>query len=329
LNDQPKKLRLAFAGSPEFAARILSVLQTSSVPCEFVLTQPDRPRGRGRKLMPNPVKSLATDLGLPVYQPTSLRDPESATPLQGFAPDVLIVAAYGLLLPEHVLNIPTHGCINVHASLLPRWRGAAPIERAVMAGDSETGVAIMQMEKGLDTGPVFARESLAIGDCENIEVLENQLADTGAHLLIDVLKRLPQQPEPQSTAGITYAHKLTAADRLIDWASDASDIARQIWALSHRMPALTTLGQTQVQILEATATDRLPEIQPKGRPGRQARASKKSITVECGSGWLQVARLKINRGKGLPMDAAAARNGYPDVFQTDAVFSNPVSPASS
>ena len=329
MSDQPQKLRLAFAGSPDFAARILSELQDSSVPCEFVLTQPDRPRGRGRKLTPNPVKARATDLGLPISQPTSLRDPESAAELRAFAPDVLIVAAYGLLLPEHVLSIPTYGCINVHASLLPRWRGAAPIERAVMAGDLDTGVAIMQMERGLDTGPVFARQSLTIGDYDSIEALENRLADIGAHLLIDVLKGLPQQPAPQSTEGITYAHKLTAADRLIDWAKDASDIARQIWALSHRMPAITVMGQTQVQILQATATSELPDIEPVGTPGRQAHASKKNITIECGSGWLQVSRLKINRGKGLPMDAAAARNGYPDVFLTDAVFSAPEASARS
>lgn len=323
MDERPRKLSLAFAGSPDFAARILKVLQDSSMPCEFVLTQPDRPRGRGRKLAPNPVKVLAVDHGLAVSQPLSLREPESAAELRAFAPDVLIVAAYGLLLPEHVLNIPTYGCINVHASLLPRWRGAAPIERAVMAGDLETGVAIMQMEKGLDTGPVFARKSLTIDDYENIEVLENQLADTGAHLLIDVLSRLPQRPTPQSNQGITYAHKLTAADRIIDWARDASDIARQIWALNHRMPAITTLGQTQVQVLEATAIRELTDIAPMGTPGRQAPVSKKTVTIECGSGWLQVSKLKINRGKGLPMDAAAAHNGYPDVFQTGAVFSNP------
>ena len=293
------------------------------MPCGLVLTQPDRPRGRGRKLTPNPVKVLATDRGLPVSQPKSLRDPDSAAELRAFEPDVLIVAAYGLLLPEHVLSIPTYGCINVHASLLPRWRGAAPIERAVMAGDLDTGVAIMQMERGLDTGPVFARKSLTIGDYENIEALEKQLADIGADLLIDVLRGLPQHPVPQSTQGITYAHKLTAADRVIDWTGDASDIARQIWALSHRMPAITVMGQTQVQILQAMATPELAGIVPTGTPGRQAQVSKKIITIECGSGWLQVSKLKVNRGKGLPMDAAAACNGYPDLFQTNVVFTAP------
>ena len=322
LADQPSKLRLAFAGSPDFAARILAVLQDSSVPCEFVLTQPDRPSGRGRKLTPNPVKTVAANWGLPVLQPTSLRDPTSAAALRAFAPDVLIVAAYGLLLPEHVLNIPTYGCINVHASLLPRWRGAAPIERAVMAGDLETGVTIMQMEKGLDTGPVYASESLMIDDYDDVGALENQLAETGAHLLINVRKKLPQHPTPQPTDGITYAHKLTATDRIIDWTQSAAEIARHIWALNRRMPAITTIGQTQVQILEASAVNELTEIEPEGRPGRQTQASKKTITIECGSGWIQVSKLKINRGKGLPMDAAAARNGYPDVFQAGAVFSS-------
>ena len=329
LVDQPRKLRLAFAGSPDFAAQILSVLQDSSVPCEFVLTQPDRPSGRGRKLTPNPVKTLAANCGLPVAQPTSLRDPESAAELRAFAPDVLIVAAYGLLLPEHVLNIPTHGCINVHASLLPRWRGAAPIERAVMAGDLETGVTIMHMEKGLDTGPVYASESLVIADYDNVGALENQLAETGAHLLIDVLKRLPQNPTPQPADGVTYAHKLTAIDRVIDWSKGAAEIARHIWALNRRMPAITTIGQTQVQILEASAVYELTEIESKGRPGRQTHTSKKTITIECGSGWIQVSKLKINRGKGLPMDAATARNGYPDVFQTGSVFLAPEAKSSS
>lgn len=319
------RLKLAFAGSPDFAAIVLAALAQSSHPCQLVLTQPDRPRGRGRKLAPSPVKTLAETLGITILQPVTLRDPDAIQALKAFAPDVLIVAAYGLLLPSSVLEIPRLGCINVHASLLPRWRGAAPIERAVMAGDPETGVAIMQMEQGLDTGPVFASAPVVIEACQDVWILEQALAECGATLLIDVLTQFHSgpipQPVPQPTSGITYAHKLTAADRLIDWQGDADATARQIWALSHRMPAISNIGTTQVQILEANAIETDQSSQITGVPGRQIETGRKEIIIECGTGLLRILKLKINRGKGLPMDAAVARNGYPDLFHTDAVFS--------
>lgn len=324
-------LRLAFAGSPEFAATILSTLQASRFPCGLVLTQPDRPSGRGRKLIPNAVKKIADEQALTLLQPTSLKHIETVAQLQAFAPDVLIVAAYGLLLPQAVLAIPTYGCLNVHASLLPRWRGAAPIERAVMAGDSETGVAIMQMEKGLDTGPVFASHTVAIGECHDVAELEQRLAEHGAALLLQVLAQLVAnpslQPKPQPAKGVCYAQKLTAADRRIDWQQDAEHIARQVWALSHRMPAQTAIGKTQVQILAATAlpTDK---FSISSKPGALVDAGKKRLIVECGAGLLQLDRLRLNRGKGLVMDAAAARNGYADVFHADAVCATEAAPQS-
>ena len=315
-----KTLTVAFAGSPEFAAIILERLQNSTFPCELVLTQPDRPKGRGRKLTPNPVKTLATALSLPVLQPTTLKDPEALNALHALKPDVLVVAAYGLLLPQSVLSIPTYGCINVHASLLPRWRGAAPIERAVMAGDLETGVAIMQMEQGLDTGPVYASQTLSIAGSSSVLALERSLAEMGAELLIQVLGRLPEQPTPQADQGVCYAHKLTAEDRAIDWKNDAEQITRQIWALSHRMPAVTGFNDAQIQITKAS---KLPvaDNETPTTPGEQLDLGKKRIVVACGVGAVEVHQLQINRGKGTPMDAAAARNGYADVFTPGQVFS--------
>lgn len=315
-----KTLTVAFAGSPDFAAVILERLQSSPHPCKLVLTQPDRPKGRGRKLAPNPVKALAAAQSLPVLQPTTLQDAAAQTALRELKPDVLVVAAYGLLLPESVLSIPTFGCINVHASLLPRWRGAAPIERAIMAGDQETGVAIMHMETGLDTGPVYATQAIRIADSNDVSALEHALACAGAELLIEVLGRLPEKPTPQSDQGVCYAHKLTAKDRGIDWNNSAEHIARQVWALSNRMPALTQLDEMQIQILKAQALPDKDNLLPPS-PGEQIDAGRKRIVVACGVGSLEIQQLKINRGKGAVMDAAATRNGYGDVFYPGVVFS--------
>jgi methionyl-tRNA formyltransferase len=308
---QPYKI--AFAGSPEFAATILQRLQASDFACGLVLTQPDRPKGRGRTLSPNAVKAAAIDYGLPILQPTSLRDETAIGALTEFSPDVLIVAAYGLLLPQQVLDLPTFGCLNVHASLLPRWRGAAPIERAVMAGDEGTGVSIMQMEKGLDTGPVYATTSIAMAECAHVGELEEQLARQGGDLMVDVLRRLRHnpdlQPTPQPEEGACYANKLSAPDRLIDWHCSAEQITRQIWALSHRM-----------QLLSASPLSNPSKHSSASVPGQQVASGRKAILVACGDGLLQIETLKVARGKGLVMDAATARNGYPDLFDEQSVF---------
>jgi methionyl-tRNA formyltransferase len=237
---------------------------------------------------------------------------------------VLIVAAYGLLLPQRVLDLPTFGCMNVHASLLPRWRGAAPVERAVMAGDEITGVSIMQMERGLDTGPVYAMESVSIAEYADVGALEHRLALLGGDLIVDVLQQLQDrptlQPTPQPEAGACYASKLSALDRLIDWRYSAEQIARQIWALSHRMPAVTELNGTQIQLLSAVPVDNRSQPESANKPGQQVAGGRKSIIVACGKGLLQIKTLKLARGKGLAMDAAAARNGYPDLFDERSVF---------
>ncbi len=294
-----------------------------------MLTQPDRPRGRGRTLSANAVKAAAIQYDLPILQPASLREEVVVEALSKFAPDVLVVAAYGLLLPQRVLDLPTHGCINVHASLLPRWRGAAPIERAVMAGDETTGVSIMEMERGLDTGPVYTMESLSIAACSDVDELEAELANRGGNLLVEVLQQLRADPNlrptPQPESGVCYANKLSATDRLIDWRCSAEQIASQIWALSHRMPAITRLKEIQVQLISAT-----PEHGQSGQgahePGQQVPGDRKSILVACGEGFLRVKTLKVARGKGLVMAAGAARNGYPDLFDEKSIFTTAAVP---
>jgi methionyl-tRNA formyltransferase len=310
-------LTTAFAGSPEFAKNILHRLQDSPFAPAVVLTQPDRPKGRGRKLQANPVKTLAQEANIPVLQPINFKAQESLAALAEFNPDVLIVAAYGLILPPSVLALPKFGCINVHASLLPRWRGAAPIERAIMAGDTATGVGIMQMEKGLDTGPIFAERELTISAQTSVLQLEQQLALSGAELLIDVLGHLPMNAQPQNEEGVTYASKLTAEDRRVHWHSSAIDIERQIRALADRMPVTAKLPEVEVQFLAASVLDEAPTT---AAPGTLLIARKGRLIVQCGTGQIQIDRLRINKGKGLPMDTAAAINGFQRFLPEGAQF---------
>jgi methionyl-tRNA formyltransferase len=298
-------LRLGFAGTPEFAASILKHLIEQGFAPVVVLTQPDRPTGRGRKIGSSPVKQLALEADLPVYQPDSLKNEALDPDL-----DVLIVAAYGLLLPPHILAAPRFGCLNVHASLLPRWRGAAPIERAIMAGDRVTGVTIMQMDEGLDTGPTFNRIEVAIEDSMTGLELERILANLGGRALIDCLKQLGTiAPEPQH-GDTTYAKKLSSSDSVIDWHQPVAKLINQVRALSGRMPASATRGDVRIRILSAQATASSVS-QP---PGTILSADKHGILIACGEGALRITRLQLNRGKGTAMDAAAAVNGYADVF---------------
>jgi len=298
-------LRLGFAGTPDFAASILQHLLEQDYQPVVVFTQPDRPTGRGRKLGVSPVKQLAQEANLPLRQPASLKNE-----LLDLDMDVLIVAAYGLLLPAHILQAPRFGCINVHASLLPRWRGAAPIERAIMAGDRITGVTIMQMDEGLDTGPTFNRAEVAIEPTMSGLELEHALADLGGRALIDCLRQLGKvTPTPQQGQA-TYAKKLTSADSVIDWRQAVENIVNQVRALSGRMPASTTSKDIRIRILDAQA---MPTA-PGQAPGTILSADKHGIAVACGEGALRVTRLQLNRGKGKAMDAAAAVNGYADIF---------------
>ena len=310
-------LRLGFAGTPPFAATILSALIDSGHALDLVLTQPDRPTGRGRKRQPSPVKSLAVASGLPVRDPPTL----AGESLADDNLDLLVVAAYGLILPDHVLDAPRLGCLNVHASLLPRWRGAAPVERAIMAGDTETGVCLMQMDAGLDTGPVYTCKRVVIGAEETGGELEGRLALLGGELLRNLLPKIETlTPEPQSGSGATYAHKLTAADALIDWRHSADQITRQIRALVDRRPAtaLAASGEVRIRILAAKA-----DADPHDRhPGTILRADRQGLVIACGSGLLRITRLQLNRGKGTAMDAAAAANGYPDLLSAGSILLN-------
>jgi methionyl-tRNA formyltransferase len=297
-------LRLGFAGTPSFAAEILQAL----VRCHTVAVvycQPPRPTGRGRKLEPGPVERLAARLGIQTRSPTSLRG-EAAT-LERDRLDALIVAAYGLILPRQVLATPTRGCINVHASLLPRWRGAAPIERALMAGDAETGISIMQMDAGLDTGPILhvARVPIRAGDTG--DSLTARLATEGGMALLQCLARLDSiEPTPQTVEGVTYAPKLAAEESLIDWTASARSIALKIRALCSRQPAYSVVGDERIRWLFA---DNVPgDAAPAGTIIRRDRAG---IVVASGEGAVRITRLALSRGSGKPMDVAAFVNGHP------------------
>ncbi|MEQ8858238.1 MAG: methionyl-tRNA formyltransferase [Pseudomonadales bacterium] len=306
-------LRQGFAGTPAFAARILEALIDSGRAPVVVYTQPDRPVGRGRKVQSSAVKQLASNHGLPVEQPQTLRTPEAVQTLADWDLDVLVVAAYGLILPPPILALPRLGCLNVHASLLPRWRGAAPVERAIMAGDAETGVCIMAMEQGLDTGPVYACRRTAITSDDDGQTLETRLAGLGAAALMDCLEQLPAlTPAPQPTDGVSYAHKLTAADARIDWERPAAAIVRQVRALRGRMPAVTHAGATRVAIIDAAAE---PGVARSTQPGTVLSADPDAIRIACGDGVLAIKRLRLNIGKGRALSAAEALNGYARLFQ--------------
>ncbi len=309
-------MRLAFAGSPEFAARILHSLIESEHSLCVIYTQPDRARGRGRRVEYNPVKKLALEHSLIVEQPATLKTADAAETLMGYKPDVLIVAAYGLILPGAILEAPRLGCLNVHASLLPRWRGAAPIERSVMAGDTRTGVSIMQMDEGLDTGPVFATAETPINLSGSITELENKLADLGYELLLKVLTDLDHPDDPptavaQNDTGVSYAPKLTAVDRRLDWHQSADELTRRIWALSARMPVRIEVGGLRAQIIEATSGDGETDAEP----GTLTQANKSSINVQCATGTLQITKLRIEGGKGTVLTPAEALNGYRSSFE--------------
>ena len=303
-------MNLGFAGTPNFAVRILQALIDSSHAVRVVFTQPDRRAGRGRKLVPSPVRALAEANGLTVRTPVRIGDDLSC--LGGL--DLLVVAAYGHVLPDAVLRAPARGCINVHASLLPRWRGAAPVERAIMAGDTLTGVSIMQMDAGLDTGPVLLSRSVAVTETDTGVSLTASLADLGAEALLESLTRLDAlKAVPQDNAHATLAPKLSQADAVIDWRSPAESVARQVRALAHRRTAYTMIGDDRVLALEAQAV----AGKPVGKPGTVTK-TREGVTVACGEGALMLQTVQLARGRGRPMAARDAANGYPQVFSTGA-----------
>jgi len=291
-------MRIVFAGTPEFA---VSSLRAAARHHEVVAvyTQPDRPAGRGRGLAPSPVKLEAVARGIPVYQPESLKDEAAQQQLRDLQPDLMVVVAYGLILPKAVLAIPTHGCWNVHASLLPRWRGAAPIQRAIQAGDAKTGVCLMQMEAGLDIGPVLLHQELLIAATDTGGQLHDKLAELGAQVLSDGLGLLragiKPVARPQPEQGVTYAHKLDKAEARLDWALDAGALARTVRAFNPWPIAEASLAGERVRIHGAVALD----LAHGQAPGTVLAASRDGIDIACGQGALRLRVLQREGGKAI------------------------------
>ena len=300
------RMKVAFAGTPEFAREALAAILAAGFDVPIVLTQPDRPAGRGMKLQASPVKQLAQQHGIPVSQPHSLRldgkypDEASAArdALLAAAPDVMVVAAYGLILPQWTLDLPRLGCLNIHGSLLPRWRGAAPIHRAIEAGDAETGIAIMQMDAGLDTGDMLLIEREAIRADDTTAVLHDRLASLGGRLIVEALEMaacggLTRTPQPE--AGVTYAHKIEKAEAAIDWSLPADVIARRVRAFDPFPGCTFTLsGDKGVETLKVWAAQ---AVNASGEPGQVLQAQGDHLVVACGEGALALQMLQKPGGK--------------------------------
>jgi len=291
-------MRLVFAGTPGFAAAALQAILQAGLDVALVLTRPDRPAGRGLKPQTSEVKALALERGLPLAQPATLKSADVLVRLQEANSGVMVVAAYGLLLPQSVLDSFPLGCINIHASLLPRWRGAAPIQRAILAGDRETGISIMHMEAGLDTGPVYLTERMAIGAEDNAATLHDKLAVAGGRAVVQVLRELGRSTltsVPQPADGVTYAHKIDKAEACIDWRQPAVQIERQVRAFNPYPVANTSLRGETLRVWRAAAVSAAT-----GEPGRVAEVSDTGIVVACGQGALRIDELQRAGGKRLP-----------------------------
>ena len=285
-------LAVAFAGTPDFAVPPLDAIAASRHRLAVVYTQPDRPAGRGRRLAASPVKERALALGLPVLQPQTLRDPAAAAALEAHAPDVMVVVAYGLLLPPAILAVPRLGCLNIHASLLPRWRGAAPVARAIMAGDTVTGVCIMRMDAGLDTGPVMLAREVTIGARETAGELQARLAGEGARAIVAALDALGAGSArfvPQDGAQATHAPKLDKSEARLDWREPATVLERRVRALNPRPVAETSLDGRQLRVFEAEVV----ATAPGAAPGTILRAGAEGIVVMCGDRALALRRVQL------------------------------------
>ena len=315
-------MKIIFAGTPTFAAIILEGLIKEGLKPNCVLTQPDRGKGRGRKVTFSPVKKVALDSKIDVLQPFSLKDEAIKSKIEIMTPDVLIVAAYGLILPREILGTPKFGCINVHASVLPRWRGAAPIERAILAGDQTTGISIMQMEEGLDTGPVYDSRSTDIIPGESVSGLEARLAFMGSDLLCKVIRNLPGSKSKQKGQFATYAAKLNSGDRKIDWSHSTEMLFRQIWALSERLPVTVEINNQKIQILEAIICQQKLQETDSLMVGSIIDVDKSGITVKCNDGQLSITKLKVIGGKGATLNPSSALNGFPHLFKKGAIIKN-------
>ena len=277
-------MRIIFMGTPEFSVPVLDALVGAGHEIACVYSQPPRPAGRGKKDRPSPVQARAEALGLPVRHPVRLKRAEEQAEFAAIKADVAVVVAYGLILPQAILDAPARGCLNIHASLLPRWRGAAPIHRAIMAGDAETGVCIMQMEAGLDTGPVLLREATPIGAQETTAELHDRLSGMGAALILRALERLDDlAPEPQPDTGVTYAEKIDKSEARVDWTQPAEAVDRKIRGLSPFPGAWCEIDGARVKLLASRPAEGA------GAPGE---VLDDALTVACGTGAVQLTRLQ-------------------------------------
>lgn len=294
-------MRIIFMGTPDFSVPVLDALVSAGHDIAAVYCQPPRPAGRGKKDRPTPVHARADELGLEVRHPVSLKGAEEQAAFAALNADVAVVVAYGLILPQAVLDAPALGCLNIHASLLPRWRGAAPIHRAIMAGDAETGICIMQMEAGLDTGPVLLRQATVIGDQETTAQLHDRLSQMGASLIVEALARLPKlTPEVQPEDGVTYAAKIDKGEAQIDWSRPAAEVDRKIRGLSPFPGAWCEIGGQRVKLLAS----RLAQGQ-----GTAGEVLDDALTVACGEGAVQL--LRLQRAGKSAQDPDVFLRGFP------------------
>ena len=299
-------MRIVFAGTPAFAERALAALLDAGREISLVLTQPDRPAGRGMRPAESPVKRLAMDRGLKLYQPADLRDATSAQTISAARPDVLVVAAYGLILPAAVLALAPLGALNIHASLLPRWRGAAPIQRALLAGDRETGVSIMRMDEGLDTGPVFAGRAIPIDDRETAGTLHDKLAAVGAEMIVGALRELGAgraQFVPQAAEGASCARKTGKHEAILDWRRTSGELDRLVRAFDPVPGAATMLAGGALKVWSARPGSGT------GTPGEVLRADSSGVLVACGEGALEL--IELQRAGGRRLNAAEFLRGSP------------------
>ena len=313
------ELRLCFAGTPDFSAAHLSALIAAGHTIDAVYTQPDRPSGRGKKLQPSPVKAVAMTAGLEIKQPVSLKTVEAQQELAAIAPDLLVVVAYGLILPQAILELPKLGCINVHASLLPRWRGAAPVERALLAGDPVSGVTIMKMDAGLDTGDMLYKQQVEIGPEDDRISLTDKICEAGKLALLHTLSHFPElssQAQRQNDSLSTYADKLEKSESLLRWQEPAEKLHRIIRAGLGRAPAFSFINGARLQLLEASVA----QTESQKTPGTILEISRQGMLIACGEACLLVTRIALPGKK--PWTITDLLNSGTDLLQAGAILSH-------